>query len=821
MKKFFSIFLFFAMTLPLLASSGIKGTIVDAQDQSTLDFVNVALFKKGLKTPVVGVTTDNNGTFNIPSVDNGNYLLRISYVGFSTVSLPVTVAGKSVDLGTIKLVDDSKTLAEVEVVGQASNMHFEVDKKVFNVDQNISAAGGSASDVLKNIPSVTVDNQGNVALRNDGNVQVWINGKASGLTADNRAQVLQQMPAENIASIEIMDNPSAKYSPEGSAGIINIVMKENHKAGYYGSVSGGLTYPDGGKIGQNLGASINYSSSKVDAYMNLGYRAMSFQGGGTTNRKNYIGNDTTLLTQTNKMITAFSGLFLRAGIDYHLTSKNTLSFSGFGMAGTGTQNTSINYLLTNDMLNSTNPLRNYSQINAGTGDRPSYNIDLSFKHDFNKKGSSIIADVNYSSHKRDGNGTYVQNDILNHKDTISNLSQGTVSNNRQLEFKLDYTNKLTQDSKLEAGWQSDFGNRLSGTTGFDNLHNLDIPSYYDSFNYNEQIHAGYVTYGNKFGKLNFQLGLRGELLLKQYSDTTEVGTTKVVEVSEQKHFFHIFPSLFLSYSLPNNGELQFNYSNRVNRPRGQQINPFRNYSDSTNITYGNPNLAPQYSTALELNYIKTWGAQTLSTSIYTHFTDNVVQSVHFLQNGVMQSTYLNVSKSQNTGLELISKNRVLRFMDLTTTLNLYYSKLDSSTYVNPYNSSVIIPISGQTNFSWTANVMANFMLSKTFSGQITAEYASPQLIAQGTANATYSIDFGVRKSLLDRKLNVSLNVRDLLNSDRNYQTTAGTGFSQTTSSYFHGRMIGLTVSYSFGNMKPKQAVMKKQTAAPDMMDNGD
>ncbi|MDP4238599.1 MAG: TonB-dependent receptor [Bacteroidota bacterium] len=826
MKKIFSFLLLFSLAFPLWAAVSIKGSIVDAGDQTPLDFVNVTLFKQGSKKPITLVSTDTNGSFVIPTVENGKYNLRISYVGYNTVNKVIEVNSSHVNLGVIKMDADSKKLGEVEVVGQSAQMHFDVDKKVFNVDQNIAAAGGSATDVLKNIPSVTVDDQGNVALRKDGNVEVWINGKASGLTADNRAQVLQQLPAESIESIEVMTNPSAKYNPEGSAGIINIVMKKNHKAGYYGSVSAGLTSPDNGKLGKNLGASINYSSNKVDAYVNLGYRAMSFQGGGTTNRRNFVGKDTTLLNQTNTMGTSFSGLFMRAGVDYHLDSKNTLSLSGFGMAGDGNQNTFIHNRQTDLATDPANLLRNYTQDNTGSGNRPSLNMNLDYHHDFDKKGSGINANVSYSAHKRDGNGTYDQNDLITKAE--SNINQNTTSNNTEFEAKVDYTNKLSETSKLEAGWQSDVSNRLSSTSGTNNptasnglLIPTDISTYYDNFNYNEQIHAGYLTYGNRFDKLNFQLGMRAEYFRKGSTNTYKVGNTErdTVQVIPQKGLFHIFPSFYLSYSLSANDELQFNYSNRVNRPRGQQINPFKNYSDSTNITYGNPNLAPQYSSSLELNYIKTLGAQTLSASVYYHSTDNVIQNVRFLHDGVMQSTYLNIANSQNTGLELISKNRVFRILNLTSTLNLYYSKLDSATFVSPYDQRVFVP--GQSNFSWSANVMANFMLSKTFSGQITGNYSSPQLIAQGTQNAKYTVDLGVRQTFMNRNLSLSLNVRDLFNSDRGNQTTSGSGFTQTTTSYFHGRMYGLTLSYNFGNMKPKQTEKKKE-ASPDMnMDNAD
>jgi len=831
MKKVVSFIFLFLISISAFSLTPIKGTILDAGNQTPLQFVNVSLLKQDSNSFVSGVTSDKDGVFYLPAVENGKYMLRISYIGYNTINQALDVTSKSMNVGILKLVQNSASLKEVEVVGQGSQMHFDIDKKVFSVDQNISAAGGSASDVLKNIPSVTVDNQGNVALRKDGNVEVWINGKASGLTADNRAQVLQQMPAENIESIEIMTNPSAKYSPEGSAGIINIVMKKQHKAGYYGSVSAGLTFPDGGKIGQNLGANINYSSSKVDAYVNLGYRAMSFNGGGTSNRLNFAGNDTTLLSQKSTTEMAFSGLFVRAGVDYRLDTKNTLSLSGFGMAGSGTQNSGTHNVLSKDLYNNSTVLRNYTQNNNGTGTRPSLNLNFDYRHDFDKKGTFLTGTVSYSNHNRGGNTTYNQDSLLV---TKSSIDQVIDSKNIEWDFKLDYTNKLTETSKLEAGWESNLSNRLSTSSG-DSIKSISsgdsiisipfaIPSYYDVFNYDEQIHAAYLTYGNKIGKFSFQLGLRGELLLKQSTNTSKIGKTMndTVQVIPQKPFFHIFPSFYLSYALPNDAELQFNYSNRVNRPRGQQINPFRNYSDPTNISYGNPDLKPQYLSALELNFIKTWGAQTLSSSLYYHSTDNVIEGVRFLHNGVMESTFLNIAKSQNAGLELISKNRLFQILSLTSTLNMYYSKLDAATYVNPYDKSITTTIPGQSIFSWSANVMANFMLSKTFSGQITGEYESPELIAQGMQTAKYSIDLGIRKTFMERKLSVSLNIRDLLNSDRESSITSGSGFYQSSSSYFHGRMAMLTISYNFGNMKPKQGEMKKQGASPDMnMEGGE
>jgi len=804
MKKILCIVLLIPLVWPLFAAAGIKGKIVDADTKAPLQYVDVALFKLGSKNLTAGVTTDSLGVFKLPSIENGTYTLRVTFIEYTTLNKPVIVNGDSVDVGTLALQVKTKNLGEVEVVGQAPQMRLDIDKKVFSVDQNITAAGGSATDILKNIPSVDVDTQGNISLRNNSSVEVWIDGKASGLTADNRAQVLEQMPAESIESVEIMTNPSSKYNPEGSAGIINLVMKKNHKAGYYGSVSAGLFYPFGGTLGQSLGASINYTSSKIDAYINLGYRAMNFHGGGYTDRTTDSGIASTSLNQNNVTTNAFSGLFTRAGIDYHMDKRNTIGLSGFGLAGSGNTSNDINYLLTNLATSPSTILRDYTQNNRGSSTRPSINLNLDYVHDFNK-GSNLMANVSYSVHNRGSDNAYVQQ---NTGSLIpqSEIAQNTTSDNKNGEFKLDYTNKISKDSKLEAGWQSDVSTITTSSSGFDNLHVATIPSYSDNFNYDEQIHAAYLTYGAKIDNLSFQGGLRGEYFRKQSTNTTSTG----IQPIPAKTYLELYPSVYLTYVLPNDNEFQLNYSRRVNRPRGQQINPFRNYSDSTRISYGNPDLNPEYTSSVEFNYLKTWGDQTLSASAYYHFTDNVIENVQFLHGGTMESTFLNVSNSQNTGLELISKNRLFKMLNLTTSLNVYYSKLDSARYVNPYDAAITTPIPGQSNFSWTGSMLANFLLSKTLSGQITARYTSPQIISQGLKQEKYSIDLGLRQTFLDRKLSVNLNVRDLLNSNKDRTTTSGAGYSQVSESYFNARMINLSVSYNFGNSKPKRTDAKKR-----------
>ncbi|MDO9153344.1 MAG: outer membrane beta-barrel family protein [Paludibacter sp.] len=812
MKNIFISLLFIVFSFPLFALYTIKGKIVDATTQSPLDFVNVALYKQNEEAPATGVVSDVKGDFQLPNVPKGKYFLRVSFVGYNTINIPLNVSEKELNMGMIKLFEDNKTLTEVQVIGQGTQMRFEIDKKVFSVDQNIAAAGGSASEVLQNIPAVEVDGEGNVSLRNSSSVEVWINGKPSGLTAENRAQILQQMPAESIQEIEIMTNPSAKFNPEGTSGIINLVLKKNRKGGYYGSVSAGTIYAQGGKPGATLGANVNYSSGKIDAYLNVGYRAMNFQGGGYFDRYNLkttgsLVDTLSLLSQQNVMKRGFSGLFTRAGIDYRLNDKNTLSLTGFGMAGSGYSVTNIDYSVKNYLTNAT---RKYARQNTGAGTRPSLNLSLDHKYEIDKNGSNLMTSLSYSTHKRASEETYVQTE---NQIKTSDITQIYSGNNNELQFKIDYTKKFDQNTRLETGWQSTAQNRASPANGIDNTKTppADIKSYFNEFLYNEQIHAAYVTYGSRIDKLSIQGGLRAEYMLKDWENKYYTNANVIKsDKSNYKPVVQLFPSAYLSYTLPKNNELQLNFTRRINRARGREINPFRNYSDSTNISFGNPDLLPELTSAFEFNYLKTWDNHSLSASAYYRFTDDVMQSVRFMNKGVMENTTMNVTNSNNTGVELVAKNRFFKLINLTSSVNLYYNRMEAATYTSLYDNTLITNIPEQQMFSWSGRIMANIILGKNTFAQISGDYSAPRLVAQGKESSSYAIDLGLRQTFLNQNLSLNFMVRDLLDSRRRSLITWGDGFYQKSQSYFHGRMIGLTATYNFGNMKPKKTQRKQE-----------
>ncbi len=794
MRKVILSISFLILSVALFAANSVTGRVVEATSKKGIEFVSVAVYNPKTQKNIGGAYTNEQGVFNIGAIPGGKYELRVSFVGFETYSKEISITGSNINLGQIELKENDKVLKEIEVVGQGSQMRFDIDKKVFSVDQNIAAAGGSATDVLENIPSVDVDNDGNVSLRNNSSVEIWINGKPSGLTADNRAQVLQQMPAENLESIEIMTNPSAKYSPEGTAGIINLVMKKNRKAGYYGSLTAGSMLTNG-KLGKNAGASINYNVGKFDMFANIGFREMRGEGSGFTNRKSFGESaDTIFMKQNSTNSMKMGGTFGRAGVDYYLNDKNTIGVNAMFHLGKPQRLSTTDYLFTdnNDMI-----IRDYSRVNDAGDQHKGYNVNLSHKLEFDKKGSELLTNVIYSRNSNDGEQTYTQEDRL-HSNLNQNITQNADGNGKGLEVKSDFTKKFTENDRLELGWSSKWNDRLSIAKGYDNVAQADIDAYYNRFKFDDQTHALYATYGTRINDFSIQGGLRGEYYANQ-STTTPATTVQPIK----NDYFELFPSLFLSKSLANNNELQLNYTRRINRPWGRQINSYRDYSDSTNIVYGNPDLTPEFASVMELNYLKTWDNHSLSSSVYYRFTDDVIQRISFMNEGAMESTFMNLSKKQDVGVELVAKNRLFKILNLTSSANFYHSKLDATTYEHPLNSAISKDLPARQSFAWNTRVIANLMFSRTFTGQITGQYRSAQVQAQGEQKPLYTMNIGLRKSFFDRKLNVNLNVRDLLDSRKFSSISWGDGFYQESESSRMGRSIGLTLTYNFGNMKPK------------------
>ena len=791
----------------------ITGKVIDASTKQGMEFANISLRKTGSKEFIKGTVSDQLGAFRLDGVSNGNYVVAVSVVGYATFEKELTIGTgqKTINLRNILLKEDTQLLNEVQVVGQRSQMKFEIDRKVFNVDQSLATAGGSASDVLGNIPSVQVDPEGEVSLRGNSSVTVWINGKESGLSADNRAQILEQLPAESIERVEVITNPSAKYNPEGTAGIINIVLKKNRKAGYYGSLQAGVDT----RGGYNAAGNVNFSSGKFESFVNVGTRVRKSEGEGYTNRQNLDdnGNPVSYLNQLRNDEDTRKPVIFRAGTTYHATDKDHFSFNGFGLLGRGDETDWLNY--TSNIPGSfTSSLRTSAEkrkMNIG-------NFEIGYKRDFSEK-SNLDLSASYNLLNITPESSFLQvSNYAGGTSTSSYQFQENVMKPRKWEFQADYVTEFGEQNKIEAGYKGEFltsKSKVSTYSGTSEGNAAFNEGLYNNFTYDQNVNALYATYSKRINRFGIQLGLRGE---HTRTNTNSLGYNQ----SETDHpaykddYFSFYPSAFLSYQLPSNNELQLNYTRRVSRPWGGQLNPFVNLTDSTNISYGNPLLLPQYSNSLELNYIKNWENHTLSASLYYRNTDNVIQRISYRDGDIMKSTFENIAKTQSAGTELILKNNLFRMIDLTSTLNFYYNKLDGFSYL-PAGATTPVVGEADEDFSWSARIIANVMLPWGVSLQATGDYNSRELVAQGYRKANHAIDLGLRKSFLDRKLSLTINTRDLLNSRKRETITSGSGFSQESVFARSGRTVGFTLTYNFGNMKGSS----KRPDRQEQQNNGD
>ena len=813
MKKILlTLFLIAPLSLLAQVSGTIQGIIIEDETNDPLPFVTVALTPEGSNAPTAGCSTGEEGTFRLNNVKAGKYTITISFVGYLDESRNISItSGKSnINLGTIRLKSDRKLLKEVVVTEQRSQMSFEIDKRVFTVDQSLATTGGSASDVLAEIPSVEVDNEGTVSLRGSESVTVWINGKASGLTSDNQGDILQQLPAGSIEKIEVITNPSAKHSPEGTAGIINIVLKRDRKAGYYGSVQGGMD----SRLGYNAGGNINYSSGKLDAYAGLNYRNMRFENEGITDTK-YFGSNQ-YQKQTNIGSHNPNNIFGRAGLTWRFTQKDELYANVMGMFGGGRHNNEISAISGPIGSDGTyaDPTQRMTRTTTQQGKPTMYNVELGYTHRWSDT-HFIDFSVGHHQWQQQRNSIYRQTTEIIGIDTISSYQfQDGLNKSKSTEIKLDYEYKINDNHRIEAGYKGDLSDDNSPVITYtDEEHTQLDEKQYNQFRYKQNIQALYTTYSGRIGKFGYQLGLRGEYWnVKTQSYGYEQEQSGNIPGYTSSNFFKLFPSAFLSYEITKGQEIQVNYTRRLRRPWGGQLNNFENISDSTNLSFGNPGLTPEYSNAYELNYLKNWDNHTLSLSGYYRTTEDVIERISYSSGvgRVIYTTFENVAKTQSAGLEIVSKNRLFKVLDLTTTVNLFYYKLDAFEYI----------INGQTitgdadeNFSWNARMTANIMLPWGISLQATGRYDAKRIVAQGYREPSYSLDLGLRK-MFDQHWSISVNARDILDSRGRHTVTINDTFYRYSENSHGGRTFGFTLTYSFGNMKAKRPDRKQMQEMP-------
>jgi outer membrane receptor protein involved in Fe transport len=624
-----------------------------------------------------------------------------------------------------------------------------------------------------------------------------------------RPQILQSIPASSIESVELITNPSAKYDAEGQSGIINIVLKKNKKLG----LNGNIALTAGNRDNYNANTSLSFQNSKVNLYGNYSYRYGNRLGGGYNNIS-YLNSTfpNAFANQNTDSKSLDKGHNVKAGLDYYLSDKDVLSFSG----GFNIRDNDRNEFLTIDQLNSLkNPLELSRRNNSNLGSGGSYDLNLDFSHKFKKPKEEITFNASFSEGDNDNLQIY-NTDIYNLNGTAVDQLPEIIRNdgtgiNRNYNIQADYTLPIGKSGKLEAGYRSQvriaenntFSDQLNNITG-----NYDVNlALTNDFNSKDQVHALYANYQNQVKNFGYQLGLRAEdatldTRLGMYGANGQINA-----VPGKVAYTRLYPSIFLTQKFKSEQQLQLSYSRRVNRPRGWDTNPFIDVSDPLNYRQGNPNLKPEDVHAFELSYSKFWPKVTFISTAYLRQTNDVIQRIRTEpdQNGITITTPQNLTKEISSGLELIGRFDVAKAWNFTANANLYQSKIDG------------VPAFGivdNSGFTWNANLTNNFVLPYNITLQIKGDYRARQVMAQGTRNAMYGVDAGAKYDFKNKKSSLSLNVRDIFNTRNWSMTTTTTNSIVDFRRYMQGTMASLTYSYRFG----KTSFSPKKGKKPDQQE---
>lgn len=831
------------------------GKVVEAKSGKPIEYASVQLLqnkmdtvtKKRKETVVAGMLTKANGEFSLENISiMGQSKLKITVVGYKsfeqTVSFDIKMNGGNngdmsammgaldKDLGNVKIELDEKLLENVTVTASSNpGLRLGIDRKVFNVDKNIVSAGGTAVDVMKNVPSVSVDLDGNVTMRNN-TPQVFVDGRPTTMSLD-------QIPADVIESVEIITNPSAKFDASGgTSGIINVVLKKNKKVGYNGSIRTNID--SRGRIG--LGTDINVRQEKINFFVSGNFNQRKSISTGTTDRLTY-GTPNNQLLQTDKSTMLGNFGFGRAGFDYFIDNRNTISLSGSMAKGSFKPSTSssmeTDFLsipvvssLAERLSNSKNTFQN-----SGTM--------LSYKRNFPKAGHELTADITYNRSKN-SNTNIIKTDSLDlsTKNVVKTSSQRQdgKGTNENFVFQTDYTNPLSDKSKFEMGVRVSI-RKVDNKNDFFLISSSGIAIYnpLSSVNYNstDKVYAAYTTYTNQIKNFGYQLGLRLE------SSDYEGRLPDKGQVFNIEFPVSLFPSVFLSNKLKNDQELQLNYTRKINRPNFFQLYPFTDYSDSLNISRGNPDLNPEFTNSIELSYQKTFkkNKDSFLGSIYYKNTNDLITRFQVQETSavtgkdILVNTYINAASSYVTGLELTLKTKMTKWWDMTTNMNLFTSKINTGIAGQPEQDQFA---------SWFGKLNNTFKLFKNFSMQLSGEYQSKTILppggsgssggggrgggmfgqatsSQGYVRANYFVDAGFRYEFMKNKqASVSLNINDIFRTRRSDVHSESPYFTQDVFRRRDPQVARLSFNWRFGKFDPNLFKRKNnKNQGNDGMDN--
>jgi outer membrane receptor protein involved in Fe transport len=758
----------------------VKGRIFDLNSKQPIEYATIALFNALDSTLVTGTITDINGQFNATKIAEGKYYIKVRFVGYEEFhysDLVIDKRNRSLDLGEVFLEASSQDLEEVVITNARNPVEFQIDKKIVSVSDQMTAASLSAVEVLENVPSIRVDVEGNVSLRGSTGFTVLIDGKPTVL---DPSDVLRQTPASTIENIEIITNPSSKYQPDGTGGIINIITKKNRNLGLQGLFN--LKTSTFGEYGGDF--LLNYRKGNANVYVGGDYRNSPYPGEVNSERQTTVGDTTTIIESAGDAERIRGGGGLRTGLDWDITPRNSLSLGIRAGEYLSLGNSTLDYLTYHDPFDY--ETRELSLNESGRGARY-YNLTGSFLHNLGQEDHELMLQVNQSFRRGD---EFSENMLLNENESVNQGTRTTEKGpSNQLEVKLDYTKPIGEKHGLEAGFQLRSGTSEDATELY--LFDPDEQDYVlqpDKSNltmYSRNIYALYGIFKGESGNFGYQAGLRGE-----YTDRRIAAEESREDYTLERYDF--FPTLHLSYQLPGENQLMTSYSRRIDRPRGWYLEPFITWTDMYNVRQGNPALKPEYIDAMELGFIHSREKSQLSLEAYYRIKHNKVERTQEVyEEGILLQTYTNVGTDYSLGLEALYNISIFPWWELNLMGDLYDYRIRSD-----LNGS-----SSYKSFNWGTRVNNTFNIAKRIRVQLDGNYNSATVTTQGTDKGYYSFNAAVRSDFLDRSLSLVLQVRDVFSTMERVSITRDVDFYNYHSRSTRAPIISLTASYRLNNYK--------------------
>ncbi len=768
------------------SKSIIQGKVIDNETKNPMEFAALSLFTSHDTSLVTGTISDIDGIFSLEALP-GTYLLKTEFISYREKwidGIQVTAEQKATDLGELLLEPSASMLDEVLVTGEKSQFQLGLDKKIFNVDKDLVTRGGSAADVLDNIPSVSVDIDGNVSLRGSQNVRILVDGRPSGLVGLSDNNALNSLRGDMIERVEVVTNPSARYDAEGMAGIINIVLKKDQQKGFNGSFGATAGYPT------NFGgsANVNYRTKNLNFFLNYGMLYNRAPGGGSLYQEYYYGDTTLYLEQTQDRTRGGLSHNVRLGADYYFNDKNVLTGAFLYRISDEDNESSIIY----------RDLDRFKQLSSVTlrdeteeEDSPTLEYSVNYKRNFKKQDHVLTASIQYDDNSEVETSNYLEQ-LLNPDLTpseIPDLHQRALNEEGNISWsgQLDYVHPFSKDGRFESGYKASI---------------RDIRTYYlveelrddvwetleeltNRFLYDEDIHAGYLIFGNKWKQFSYQAGLRAEFshVITELLETHEVN---------DRDYLDFFPSAHVGYELKGNNTFQISYSRRVNRPRFHSLNPFFTYSDSRNRYGGNPNLEPEYTTSLELGHIKYWEKASLTSSLYYRHSNNVVERIRTISEGITETKPQNLAERDDYGFEFTFSKDLLTAWKVDGNLNLFRSITQGGQF-------------GEADvYNWSTRVNSRIVFFDKLETQVRLNYRGPQETTQGRNKASFHTDLGMSTDLIQGRGTLTLNVSDVFNTRKHRYVTEGEGFYSEGDFQWRARQATLNFTYRLNQRKEKR-----------------